>query len=401
MGCDARLEYGEFARSLHQRAQQDRVPIYGAIELTRRCNLNCVHCYCNLASIDRGARSGELPAAGWERILGEAAELGCLWLVVTGGEPLLHRDFRRILRAACSRGLLVTLFTNGVLITEPMADFLAEVAPFRVEITLYGATAATYEAVTGVPGSHDRAMAAIERLVARGVRVALKTMVLAQSRHELRAIEALARTGYGVPFRYDGIVTPRSDGSPAPLGSRLPAWRVAELDMLDGRKLASWREMGERFLGADGRAATLADGRLYTCGAGQVAFGVDPTGVMRVCSLAGNHGVDLGRCSLAEAWDRLGDLRRLPRDRESLCRLCVLRPLCDCCPVHAEMETGSPQGRVEYMCEIAHLRALVLGFEVPPHGPCEFCPGGSRREELERNAATVRRGTAAGSNPPG
>lgn len=391
MGCDFQVDYGQFALSLYRQAVKDRVPIYGAVELTRRCNLRCIHCYCNLPAGDRQAKARELPAADWERILRETAELGCLWMVITGGEPLLHPEFRRIFRSARDCGLLLTLFTNGVLIDEGMADFLAEVAPFRVEITMYGATAATYEGVTRVPGSFDRAIAAVERLLARDVKVALKTMALNQSVHELEAVEAMARTKYEARFRFDGVVTPRLDGGAGPLGSRLSASQVVELDLRSDGKRRGLRELQDRFLSPEGRKKTLRERTLFDCGAGRVAFGVDPSGVMRVCSLAGSEGVDLAGCSAREAWEgELAEQRSRLRDSSSPCLDCVLRPLCDSCPVHAEMETGNPEDAVAYMCEIAHLRAGVLGFEVPPHGSCAFCPGGSRYEQVEHEARRLR-----------
>src|SRR6185503_239215 len=104
----------------------------------------------------------ELTLDEHRRILDQMAAAGCLWLLYTGGEILARRDFLDIYTHAKRNGFLITLFTNGTMITEKVADYLAEWRPFSVEITVYGRTRATYERLTGVPGSYDKCMRGID-----------------------------------------------------------------------------------------------------------------------------------------------------------------------------------------------------------------------------------------------
>ncbi len=120
-------------------------------------------------------------------------------------EPLFRKDFKDIFRYVKQKGLLVTLFTNGTLITPEMADFLQEYPPFNLEITLYGRTQETYESVTGIPGSYRRCMQGIEYLKERDIHFSLKTMLLTLNAHELKAMQEFARS-LGVGFRYDGLI---------------------------------------------------------------------------------------------------------------------------------------------------------------------------------------------------
>ena len=99
---------------------------------------------------------------------------GCLWFLLTGGEPLVRRDFLEIYQYIKRKGLLATVFTNGTLLTPKIADVLAEWRPFAIEITLYGRTQETYERVTGIPGSHARCMRGIELIMERGLPLNLK-----------------------------------------------------------------------------------------------------------------------------------------------------------------------------------------------------------------------------------
>src|SRR5439155_23363128 len=109
------------------------------------------------------------------RILDELANTGCLWMLYTGGEIFARRDFLEIYGYAKRKGFLITLFTNGTLITARVADILAVARPFSIEITLYGRTRETYEQLTGIPGSFDKCMRGIDLLLERGLPLKLKT----------------------------------------------------------------------------------------------------------------------------------------------------------------------------------------------------------------------------------
>jgi MoaA/NifB/PqqE/SkfB family radical SAM enzyme len=158
------VSYGEFSQTFHRRTMQRHLPLSGAIEVTRRCPLTCVHCYNNLPMADRDAARSELTLEEHCRILDELADAGCLWLLFTGGEIFARRDFLDIYTHAKKRGFLITLFTNGTLITPRIADYLVTWKPFAIEITLYGATKETYDRLTGVPGSYEKCLRGIHLL---------------------------------------------------------------------------------------------------------------------------------------------------------------------------------------------------------------------------------------------
>src|SRR3954469_22120863 len=129
------LSYGAFSEQYQSRWSEQRVPLNGTIEVTRRCPLTCLHCYNNLPVADAEARRRELDYDEHCRLLDELAEAGCLWLLYTGGEIFARRDFLDIYTYAKKKGFLITLFTNGTMITERIADYLAEWRPFAIEIT--------------------------------------------------------------------------------------------------------------------------------------------------------------------------------------------------------------------------------------------------------------------------
>src|SRR3954468_8734008 len=181
----ATLSYGAFSAAFQEQLSRGRLPLNGTIEVTRRCPLTCLHCYNNLAMDDAEARARELPFDEHRRLLDDLADAGCLWLLYTGGEIFARRDFLDIYAYAKRKGFLITLFTNGTLITEKIADFLADMRPFTIEITLYGGTKETYEKLTGIPGSYDRCMRGIDLLLERKLPLKLKTVALSINKHEI------------------------------------------------------------------------------------------------------------------------------------------------------------------------------------------------------------------------
>jgi radical SAM protein with 4Fe4S-binding SPASM domain len=349
------LSYGEFSKLIHQKAISERVPISGSIEVTARCNLSCAHCYINIPVADKDARRMELNYQEWCSIIDQMMGEGCLWLLLTGGEPFVRHDFLDIYTYAKRNGLLITIFTNGTLITPYIADYLAEWKPFSVEISVYGYTKETYESVTGIPGSYERCIQGIHHLLDRKIPLKLKTMVMTINHHEIRDIKNWAE-GLGVDFRYDPVLNPRLDGSKKPCEFRLPPDKAVEFDMLDEKRFKAWKEFIEKFFGAPDTDS------LYHCGAGVLSFHIDPYGHMSPCMMSRYIGYDLHKVSFKEGWYKfISQVRTLKRETDSKCSKCKLISLCGQCPGWGQLEHDNPETPVEYLCEIAHLRAEALG----------------------------------------
>jgi radical SAM protein with 4Fe4S-binding SPASM domain len=366
------FDYSSWSQGLKQRIGVRRVPLAGTIELTRRCNHRCRHCYNNLPAGDSQALAEELNTDELRSILDELAAAGCMWLLFTGGEILLRPDFSEIYLYAKKKGFLITLFTNGTLITPQLARELARRRPFSIEITLYGATPETYERVTGVPGSFGRCLQGIRRLRDRGLPLKLKSMVITLNRQELWDMKRLAQEELGLPFRFDAMLNPRCDGSPSPLAVRLSPEEVVVLDLQDPERIRALQECSARFRRA--RAVQWQSDALYVCGGGTHSFAVDPSGRLRMCVLSPEEGFDLRRGGFQAGWDQcLSRARSLRLDPGSKCRHCTLRALCGMCPANGELECGDPQQPVDFLCRVAHLRAEALGWDIPPHGECEYC----------------------------
>jgi radical SAM protein with 4Fe4S-binding SPASM domain len=365
------LGSGEIGDNFARTVAELRVPISGSIELLHPCNLKCVHCYCP---------DGEPNTLTYEeicRIIDEAADAGMLWLLMTGGEPLFHPRFLDIYTHVKKRGIFVNLFTNGTMITEKIADHFARYPPFSIEISLYGATEETYEGVTRVRGSYRRCLRGIERVVARGLPLKLKTPVMTLNKHELDDIAAIARR-YGVDFRYDPIITAKMNGERSPLQYRLSPQEVLEIDLTHEDTARAWEERCSK------PEALLPPDDIFTCGAGRTSFHIDPYGELHGCLMTRKIGYSLREMSFREAFARILPALGGERHSGSRCNGCETHDTCGRCPGFSEWENGDHHSHADYLCTIGELRREIftpredgiIGLTVLGAGSIMECSGG-------------------------
>jgi MoaA/NifB/PqqE/SkfB family radical SAM enzyme len=351
------INYNDWSNTLHNRNFDKRVPISGSLELTFRCNNNCIHCYCNIPANDRAEISKELDTFMIKRLLDQIADEGCLWLMITGGEPFLRPDFKDIYFYAKKKGMLIILFTNGTLIDEKMADFLAEWMPYSIEITLYGASEKTYEDVTRVHGSYGKCIKGIELLLERKIPLELKTMAIRQNVHELSSMKKYAED-FGLKFRFDPIINARLDMCKNPQSTRIDVEDVIRLDLEDEKRLKEWEEFSSKFIGHN------CSDKVYNCGAGLNSFHIDPYGNLNICIMARKDKYDLKTGNFRDGWNNfLIKLREMPMSPYNRCMGCDLMSLCGQCPGWSQIEHGDDESPVDYLCEIAHKRADAFGVK--------------------------------------
>ena len=343
-----------WAGELADEIWQERVPVEGTLELTRRCPLSCGHCYCP----GPGSRGAEMSTAEVLWMLDEAARCGCLWLTFTGGEPLCHPDFASIYRHAVDQGFLVTLFTNGVLLDAPTRSLLVQRAPVAVEVSVYGASEEGYGRVTGRSEAWPLVRRNVEAAVAEGLPVSLKTVATRATVEELAAMADWADE-LGVGFRFDPSLNPRLDGERTPLDHRLPPDEVVALEARFPDRAEAWSQ-------ACALPAAASEPRGLGCGAGRTAFHLTAEGVLAPCLLLPNLGTCVRDGGFVRAWTQ-----ELPRILDLLppghpeCGRCELAGACEHCPAWAYLEVGRWNGRSEYLCSLARLRAQRFGGPRP------------------------------------
>jgi MoaA/NifB/PqqE/SkfB family radical SAM enzyme len=339
------------------------------IELTERCNNNCVHCCINLPADDAVARKRELPTAAIKGVLSEAASLGCLTVRFTGGEPLLRDDFEELYLYARKAGLKVLLFTNATLIKPPLADLLSRIPPLeKIEVTLYGMKKRSYEATTRTLGSFEAAWRGVNLLLEKEVPFIVKSALLPYNREEVQDFESWASTipwvnaipSYSLFF---DLHCRRDEKRNQVIQKLRPAPQegVAFLARRKATYLEEMKQFCSSFIGPTGV-------HLFSCNAGIGGGCVDAYGSFQLCmDLRHPQTVyDLSKGSLKDAmthfFPEVRKIKAVRPDYLARCARCFLKGLCEQCPGKSWAEHGTLDTPVGYLCEIAHAQARQLGL---------------------------------------
>jgi radical SAM protein with 4Fe4S-binding SPASM domain len=357
------LEIQQFP--LWDKLKGKRIPLSFDLDITARCNLDCRHCYINLPAGDRAAQAGELTPDEILRIAGEAGQLGALWCLISGGEPLLRPDFPAIYLGLKRLGLLVSLFTNATLVTEGHARLFSRYPPRDVEVTVYGTTRETYERVTRRAGSFAAFMHGLNLLLDSGVRVRLKAMALRSNLDEMAEITRFCRERTKDYYRFDPQLQLRNDGNPAQneeiKAERLTPVEIVALEREDQEHFTALCNSKDRLIHPEFNH--IGCDKIITCGAGIGSFSVGYDGIFQLCSSLRAQGTtfDLRNGTLAQAWNefvpQVRDLRSGKREFLESCGKCALANLCRRCPGYAHLETEELDGATPDFCAAAHARA--------------------------------------------
>jgi radical SAM protein with 4Fe4S-binding SPASM domain len=342
------------------------------LEITARCNNNCRHCYINLPAEDRAAKAGEMSREEIERIADETVSAGILWVLISGGEPLLREDFADIYLSLKKKGFLVSVFTNATLISDAHVRLFKTYPPRALEVSVYGVTQETYEGVTRKKGSFKAFLRGLDLLEKGGQAVTLKAMALRSNVKELPEIAAFCRERSKEPFRFDPLLHLRYDRDPVRneeiRAERLTAEEIVELEKADASRIAAIRKECDR-MALPVSSGEECDALLFRCGSGIGECTVGTDGSFRLCS---------SLCHPDCLYDlRSGSLERalavfVPRIRSwqshrssflLFCGKCTLINFCHCCPAHAYLETGELDARVNYFCQVAMARGEMAAAE--------------------------------------
>ena len=257
------LEFDTVEKGMIRRAAAARRPINGTLELTPLCNMNCGMCYIRLSREEMERQGRMRTAQEWIQLAKQMEQAGVLYLLLTGGEPLLFPDFQALYLRLKEMGMILTVNTNGTLINEEWAKFFGAHKPRRVNITLYGADDGAYETLCHYPGGFSKTVEAIELLKEQGVAVKINGSVTRENRDDMEAIYRLGRE-LDAPVHMDTYMLPglRQRHLPCEKQSRLSPEGCGA-----GGAGVSWR--GDGFLFLYGIREAEAGGTDTAGGAGQ------------------------------------------------------------------------------------------------------------------------------------
>jgi len=160
-------------------------------ELTKGCNLRCIHCR---ASATELSSPSDLSTQAAKAIIDQIAEVSSPILVLSGGEPLFRSDIFELAAYGTAKGLRVALATNGTMVTHEVARKIVDSGVRRVAISLDGADAPTHDTFRGIPGAFDAAITGFRNLKDLGMSVQINTTIARHNAHQLPQVLALTKS---------------------------------------------------------------------------------------------------------------------------------------------------------------------------------------------------------------
>ncbi|MGE5339950.1 MAG: PqqD family peptide modification chaperone [Candidatus Omnitrophota bacterium] len=312
-------------------SMQRRIPVKMVLELTDACNVRCKYCYANAGL----ASAGSLPIETLYSVLDQAAQLGTFHLTLTGGEPLMRRDLMDIVSHAMRLGMLPKIQTNGTLITEKIAQQLAEIGSVPLEVTVLGAKAETHDRFVGVNGAFDKLCQSIKWLRQYEMPITIKFVINKYNFDEAESIMDLADRLDVERVNRTALIYPRFNG---------------DADTLDLRV-------------SDEQLRSLAQRGIYIphpdpCGAGTNKFTVSPHGDVYACQYIRLSVGNVNHQDLQTIWNspQMETYRQENWfERPPVCLSCEVKNTCSRCPAIAYHEDGNIHGVSREACRIAHI----------------------------------------------
>ena len=378
MSFPERYVVAPLTEKLYQKAGRERIPLSGTFELSPICNFSCRMCYVRKTKKEVEMHDRKIMTLDQWIWLGEKArDEGMLYLLLTGGEPLLWPDFWKLYDALYEMGLLLAVNTNGSLINEEVIQRWKEKPPYKVNITLYGASDDTYEKLCHAKQVYSKVKSAILKMKEAGLNIKLNCSLTPYNASDLEEMVNFAKkhkiqltvsTYMYPPVRRDAKMTGQNDR----FSPEEAAWYH-----MQRYRYQNGEEAYNKFLqniqkgvisppGLDEECLDSRDGKVR-CRAGSATFWVTWDGYMTPCGMMPEPKVDLDGISFKEAWNKVVALsEKLHTSR--ICEECSNQQMCHSCAAMAYAENGDTSVVPAYVCEMIQALKTLAEKELRSSG---------------------------------
>lgn len=358
IGKDMEENYNE--DSLEQRmmkvAEEKHIPMNGSIELLPLCNMNCDMCYVKLTKEEMDQQGRLRTLDEWLSVAKEMQKAGVLFLLLTGGEPLLYPEFKTLYVELRKLGFLITINTNGTLIDEEWAEFFGKYPPRRINITLYGANKDAYTNLCHYPLGFDKVINAVKLLRMNQVDVKLASSITKSNSNDIEELYEIANQ-LEVPLFCDTYMMP------ATRERKLPFCEQSRLHPKDAAKArirsfkntmepVAFQQFIDKSIFEVENILPLDGPNCMSCHAGKCSFTINWQGNMRACVIMAKPERSVFDYGFKNAWEYI--VEECSKIRlSSECLTCKYRTLCRTCAASELYEEGSYGRTPKYMCEYA------------------------------------------------
>lgn len=347
------------------KATEKKQPINATFELTPCCNMSCKMCFIRLENSEINNHGRLLTIDEWLNLAKDLKDMGTLFLLLTGGEPLLYPQFSQLYIELIKMGMIVTINTNGTLITENIANLLQKYKPRRVNVTLYGASNETYARLCNNPQGFKQVINGLNLLKERNIDVKLNGTLVPENQNEVENLLNIANE-FDYPIKIDTYIFPTHRNDKLRFSERFRLKSdVAAQKYLEIMKCQKTKEYYENY-----RRFTLENCYKYdvnsleiACRAGKSSVWITWNGEMTPCVFLNKPSYSILNYKSSEAWQMLcenvGEVH-LPID----CGKCEKRKICQVCVASVYCENGNFDEKPRYMCQYTEEIVQILKKEL-------------------------------------
>ena len=336
---------------LHNKGAREGIPVSGTFELTQRCNFNCEMCYVH----DCKQKNDPLTTEDWLELARQAKDAGTVFLLLTGGEPLLRDDFEELYRALAKMGFLISINTNGSLL-ENYIKLFDEFPPTRINVSLYGADNYAYNRLCKNE-AFDKVMSSIKKIKEMGISIKLNTVFTPENITEYKKIVDISKE-YVIPLKPTTYTYPPIRLCKNNNDLRFTPEKAAEyINLID-----EYRFDRDFYLEKIKKILSLPEGpkdNKVRCRAGKAAFWITADGIMRPCGMMPEPDSKPLEIGFEKAWQEIKSATeqiRLPEE----CLTCKYSGICNVCAAMCKAENNDFSKLPEYVCRMTkHLFTLA------------------------------------------
>lgn len=350
------------SKYLHQKGCKLGIPVSGNFELTARCNFNCKMCYVHLNQNVQELMKKELTTDQWLSLASDARDKGLLFLLLTGGEPFIRKDFEKIYVELIKMGFVISINTNASLYNEDLRKLFRAHPPSRINVSLYGGSEETYEKLCGNP-SFEKVVQNLRNMKEDKMQVRLNVSLTPSNASDMKNIFEISKElnvqSKTTSYMYPSI---RVTGETGVNEGRFEAEDA-------GRIMAEWDKLRDSAETFHGRVKGILKCREtdckdenrtgVLCRAGRSSFWMTWDGRMLPCGtmdIEASYPLEVG---FEKAWQEVKERTAkilLPKE----CTNCGYRKICGVCAANCKAETGAFDSKPDYLCKMMNARCDAM-----------------------------------------
>lgn len=333
------------------KAITNKIPLSASFELTPYCNFNCNMCFIRMNKTEISTQGGIKDLDFWIKTAIELKKCGTLFILLTGGEPLLYPNFNKLYTILRELGFIITINTNGTYINTDVIQLFNQQKPRRVNVTLYGASNETYQKLCHNKTGFNKTIEGIRKLVENNIDTKLSISIVKENLHEFEKMLKIGET-FNIPSVVNSYMFPctRNIYQTKDFKSRLDPIIGGKIGAISMKHRKG--EHPKSFFAKELTKLTQNKSEIknlyLSCRAGTSQVWITWQGKMVPCVMMEYPSINLSQHNVIDAWEELKKgCQLLPTIEE--CKGCKLKTICQVCYASAILEKQH-FGNLNYLC---------------------------------------------------